>query len=184
MASAGNRVAAIVFIGVGLLAVAVAPFLFIPAVVAGSWILAVGLRTSHPGYSRAWWCAGLAGGLLAAAIGASIFAAPQLLVSGLLLLGIITYAVTVFLFGQAWSQGSDSPTAAWVATGSFGLVPLLGVVLMGAFGRGIALADAGQSSWVIETLFLGGLTGVPTFLLIGLIALSRMQTRRATSLAP
>ncbi|MPY10709.1 hypothetical protein [Arthrobacter bussei] len=175
---------AIVFIAVGLIAIAAAPFLFMPALVAGSWIFALRLRTSHPGYSRAWWCAGLAAGLLAAAIGATISVAPQLLVAGLLLLGFIAYAASVVLFGQAWSQGSDSPTAAWVITVSFGLVPVLGVALMAAFGRGIALADAGQSSWVIDTLFLAGLAGVPTFFLIGLIALSRMQTRRATSLAP
>lgn len=137
---------AVVLIGVGLLAVAVAPFLFIPAIVAGSWVLAAKLRTTHPSFSRAWRLAGVSAGLLAAAVGARIFLAPQFIVSVLLLLGFITYASTMVLSGQAWSQGSDHPTAAWITALSFGLVGLLTVVLMGAFGRGIALADAGQSS--------------------------------------
>lgn len=177
MASAGNRVIAIVFLGMGLLAVAVAPFLLIPAIVAGSWVLAAKLRTTHPGFSRVWRLAGVSAGLLAAAVGAAIFTAPQVIVSVLLLLGFIAYAVTVVLLGQAWSQGSDHRTAVWVTAVSFGSVALLGVVLMGAFGRGIALADAGQSSWAVEALILLSVIGIPAFLLTGLIAF--LRTRQA-----
>lgn len=183
MTGAGSRVMAVVFVGLGLLAVAVAPFLVIPAVVAGSWVLAVRLRATHPSFSRGWMLAGLSAGLLAAAVSASIFMAPQLIVYVLLLLGFITYAGTVVLFGQAWSRGSDHPTAAWVTAVSLGLVGLLGVVLMGAFGRGIALADAGQSSWLVNTLLLVSAIGIPTLLLVGLIAFLRTrQEQRPTSL--
>lgn len=182
MTSVGNRVTAIVFIGVGLLAVAVIPFLVIPAIVAASWVLAAKLKTTHPSFSRAWLLAGVAAGLLTAAVSASILLAPQIVVSVLLLLGFIVYAVTVVFFGKAWSQGSDRPAAAWVTTVSFGLVGLLGVVLMVTFGRGIALANAGQSSWVVDTLLLLSVVGIPTSLLTGLIALVRVRTHRKTSL--
>jgi hypothetical protein len=177
MNHAGSRVTAIVFIAMGLLAFAVAPFLLIPAVVAGSWIVAARLRTTHPRFSRAWSLAGVSAGLLAAAVGASIFTAPQFVVSVLLLLAFIAHAVTVILFGQAWSQGNDHPAAAWVTAVSLGLVGVLGVVLMGAFGRRIALADAGQSSWVVEALILLSGVGIPAFLLTGLIAF--LRTRQA-----
>lgn len=182
MTSAGNRVTVIVFIGVALLAVAVIPFLVIPVIVAGSWVLAAKQRTTDPSFSLAWFFAGVTASLLAAAVGASIFLAPQAAVSVLLLLGFIVHAVTVLLFGKAWSQGSDHPTAAWVASVSFGLVGLFGVVLMVTFGRGIALADAGQSSWVIDTLLLLSVIGIPASLLTGLIALVRMRTHRTPSL--
>ncbi|MBG6218125.1 putative membrane protein [Arthrobacter sp. CAN_A6] len=99
MTGTGNRVMAVVFIGLELLAVAAVPFLVIPAVVAGSWVLVVRLRTTHAGFSRAWRLAGLSAGLLAAAVTASMFAAPPLIVSVLLLLGFISYAGTVVLFG-------------------------------------------------------------------------------------
>lgn len=183
MTSAGGRVTAIVLIGLSLVAVAVAPFLFIPVVFAGSLIFAARLRTTHPSFSHAWGCAGVSAGFLAAAVGASIFTAPQLVVSAFLLLGFIAYAVTVGLFGKAWSQGTDHPAAAWVTAVSLGLVGLLDVVLMVAFGRGIALADAGQSSWVVDTLILLSVIGIPAFLLTSLIAfLKTRQTRRPAQL--
>ena len=101
----------------------------------------------------------------------------------LLLMGLIAYAVTVVLFGTAWSHECDHPAAAWVTAVSFGLVGLLGVVLMGAFGRGIALADAGQSSWVVQALLLLSLIGIPAFFLTGLIAfLKTRQTRSPVQL--
>lgn len=59
---------------------------------------------------------------------------------------------------------------------SLGLVGLLSVVLMGAFGRGIALADAGQSWWVVNALLLVSAIGIPTLLLVGLIAF--LKTRQ------
>lgn len=183
MTRADNRVVAVVLVGVGLLAVAVIPFLVIPALVAGSLVLAARLRTTHPGFSRAWMLAGLSAGLLAAAIGASIFMAPQLIVTVLLLLGSIAYTGTVILFGQAWSHGSDHPAAAWITAVSLGLVGLLAVVMMGAFGRGIALADAEQSSWLVNTLLLISAIGIPTLLLVGLIAFLRTrQGQHPTSL--
>ena len=178
MTGVGNRVTVIVFIGMGLLTVAVVPFLVIPLIVVCSWVLAAKLRTPHPSFSQAWLFAGVTAGFLTAAVGASIFLAPQVAVSVLLLLGFIVHAVTVILFGKAWSQVSDHPAAAWVATVSFGLVGLLGVVLMVTFGRGIALADAGQSSWVVDTLLLLSVIGIPASLLAGLIALVRMRTHR------
>jgi hypothetical protein len=175
MTRTGNRVIVVVLVGVGLLAVAVVPFLVVPALVAGSLVLAVRLRTTHPGFSRAWTLAGLSVGLLAAAIGVSIFMAPQLAVTVLLLLGFIAYTGTIILFGQAWSRRSDHPKAAWVTAVSGGLIGLLSVVLMGAFGRGIALADAGQSSWLVNTLLLISAIGIPTLFLVGLIAFSRTR---------
>jgi hypothetical protein len=176
---------AVVLIGVGLLAVTVVPFVVIPAIVVGSLVLATRLRTTHPGFSRAWMLAGLSAGLLAAAISASIFIAPQLIVTVLLLLGFIAYTGTVFLFGREWSHGSDHPKAAWITAVSLGLVGLLSVVLMGAFGRGIALADAGQSSLLVDTLLLISVIGIPTLLLVGLIAfLKTRQRQHPTSLIP
>ncbi|MUK00620.1 hypothetical protein GM708_00945 [Vibrio cholerae] len=77
------------FIGIGLLAVAVVPFLLIPVIVAGSWVLAARLRTTHPSFSRAWRLAGVSAGLLAAAVLAGILMAPQFIVTALLLLEFI-----------------------------------------------------------------------------------------------
>lgn len=95
--------------------------------------------------------ASLAGlGLLAVAggIGASIFSAPQIVATILLTFGFFAYASAVVVFAHAWSRGSDHPSACWVRAVSLGLVGLLSVVLMGSFGRGIALADQGESSWL------------------------------------
>lgn len=146
MTRTGNHMTLVVLIGVGLLVVIVAPFLVVPVLVAGSLVVAVRLRTTHPDFSRAWILAGISVGLLAAAIGTSIFMAPQSTVTFLLLLCFVAYTGTVIFFGRAWSRGSDHPRAAWVTAVSVGLIGLLTVVLQGAFGRGIALADAGQSS--------------------------------------
>lgn len=175
MTRTGNRVLVAVLVGVGLLAVAVAPFLVVPALVTGSLVLAVRLRTTHPDFSRAWALAGFSVGLLAAAIGASIFMAPRAAVTVLLLLGFIAYTGTVIFFGQAWSRGSDHPKAAWITVASVGLIGLLSVVLMGAFGRGIALADAGESSWLVNTLCLISAIGIPTLFIVGLIAFLRTR---------
>jgi hypothetical protein len=72
---------------------------------------------------------------------------------------------------------------AWVTAVSLGLVGLLGVVLMEAFGRGIALADAGQSSRLVNTLLLVSAIGIPAFLLVGIIAfLKTRQEEHPTSL--
>lgn len=71
--------------------------------------------------------------------------------------------------------------AVWMTAVSFGSGGLLSVVLMGAFGRGVALADAGQSSWVVDALILASVIGVPALLLVGLIAsLRTRQERRPT----
>jgi hypothetical protein len=51
----------------------------------------------------------------------------------------------------------------------------LSVVLMGAFGRGIALADAGQSSWLVNAVLLISAIGIPTLFLVVLIAFSRTR---------
>ncbi|WP_434992222.1 hypothetical protein [Arthrobacter sp. Ld5] len=101
--------------------------------------------------------------------------APQFVVSVLLLLGFIAFAATVGLFGQAWSQRSNYSRAALVGTVSFALVGLLGAVLMAAFGREIALADAGQSSWVVESLILFSVIGIPAFLVTGLLAVLKIR---------
>ncbi|WP_394250298.1 hypothetical protein [Arthrobacter pityocampae] len=162
---------------------ALIPFLVMPALIAGSWVLAARLKTAHPSFSRAWLLAGLPVGFLAAAVGAGIPLAPQWMVSAFLLLGFVAYAGTVVLFGQAWSGGSDHPIAVWITAASFGSGGLLSVVLMRAFGRGIALADAGQSSWVVDALILASAIGIPILLLVGLLAfLETKQEQRPTQL--
>lgn len=176
MTGAGHRLATAVFVGLGLLAIAVVPFLVIPALIAVSFAVAVRLRTTAPEFSRAWLLAGLSAGLLAAAVAASIVSAPQVVGSVLLLVGFLAYAVTVVLFGRGWSRGSKYPTACWLSAVSFGLVGLLTVVLMGAFGRGIALADQGRSSWLVDALILISVAGIPMLLIVGLVAFWR--TRR------
>jgi hypothetical protein len=176
MSRTGYRVVVVALVVVGLVAVLVVPFLVIPAFVAGSLVLAIKLRIAHPDFSRASVLAGLSLALLAAAIAAIVVEAPQLIVTIILLSGSITYAGTVILAGRAWSRGSDHPKAIWITAVSLGLVGLLSVVLMGAFGRGIALADAGQSWWLVNALLLVSAIGIPTLLLVGLIAF--LKTRQ------
>ncbi|WP_208738978.1 hypothetical protein [Arthrobacter agilis] len=85
-----------------------------------------------------------------------------LMVSVLLLLGFIASTGIVILFGRAWSRGRHRPEAARITAVSVGLVGLVSVLLTGAFGRGIAVVDAGRSSWLVDTLFLVSAIGIPT----------------------
>ncbi|MBG6180148.1 hypothetical protein [Arthrobacter sp. CAN_A1] len=165
-----GRAVAVVFVGLGLLALAVVPALAFPTLIALSLTVAFRLRTKHPAYSRAWICAGLTVGLGTAAIAAGAMIAPQPVITGLLVLAVLAYAATVVLVGHAWSRGSNAPRAAWISAGSLGLAVLLAVIFMASFGRGIALANDGEQSPAIDTLLLVSAIGAPVLLIAGLIA--------------
>ncbi|MHA7276761.1 hypothetical protein ACX80O_09585 [Arthrobacter sp. Hz1] len=110
--------------------------------------------------------AGLTVGLTTAAIAVSIVIAPQAVVTVLLVAAVLGYAATVVLFGHAWSRGSHQPWAVWVSTGSLGLAGLLVVTSMASFGQGIAVANNGEPSSMIDTLLLVSTVGVPVFAIV------------------
>lgn len=178
----GLRVVVVLVVGLALIAVAVVPFLVVPLLAAAALSAALILRTEHPAFSRAWMLAGLTIGLIAAGVGAYLLDAPQTVVTILLVLCVPTYAGSVVLFAHAWSRGSDHPRASWVSAVSLGLVGLLCVVGLGSFGRGIALADQGNTSLLVDLLFLVSTVGIPTFLAAGLIATPIARRRRGRSL--
>lgn len=175
--------AAVLGVGLMLLAVILVPFLVVPLLAVAALVAAAILRNGHPTFSRAWTLAGVTVGLIAAGVGAYLLSSSQAVVTILLLLSVPTYAGTVALFAHAWSRGNTHPRALWVSVVSFGTVALLCVVALGSFGRGIALADQGKTSMLIDMLFFASAAGIPAFLALGLIATPVARRTRRRSLA-